>query len=430
MVALRLWWRLAQRQDAQRLTVVLSLVAFATATGVLLTVLGGLRAFSGRRDSADYVLLAQIATVILVVPIVTLGGAAARLAVSRRDQRLAALRLAGATSGQVATLAVLDAAVQALLGALVGVVLYVVAVPGVALLHFQGRAFAWVELWVGFATLVLVVAGVVTLAVLSAVLGLAKIVLSPLGVARRVTPRRLSLVRVLVAVPLLLLWSPMTRRVDVTNLVPVLVVFGLCFGVLNLVGPFVLSLVGRVRVRRAGDVASLLAARRLLDDPKAAWRSVSGVSLATFVAGVLSISPAMADSIEGDPGARYLAVDLMTGAVLTLVITALLAAVSSGVTSAARLLDQREQYHHLHLAGADLAVLKRIRMSETVLPLAAAMTIAGSVAMLIVAEHDHVHRDRAGHVRGRLSRGGGSGGRRGRSQSAAGGHGCAAGLRV
>ena len=279
----------------------------------------------------------------------------------------------------------LDAAAQALVGSLLGVVLYLAALPGVALLHFQGRAFGWAELWVGWSQLLLVLAGVVTLAVLSAVLGLTKIVLSPLGVARRVAPRRLSVVRVVLAVPLLLLWSPMTRRVDLGNLVPVLVVFGLCFGVLNLVGPFVLGLVGRLRVRRAGDVASLLAARRLLDDPKGAWRTVSGVSLATFVAGILSISPAMADSTEGDPGAHYLAVDLMTGAVLTLVIAALLAAVSSGVTSAARLLDQRQQYHHLYLAGADLSVLKRIRRSETLLPLAISMTVAATVAMVIVA---------------------------------------------
>lgn len=385
MVAVRLWWRLAQRQESQRLTVGLSLVAFASATGVLLTVLGGLGAFSARNGSGDYVLLAQVATVILVVPVVTLGGSAARLAVSRRDQRLAALRLAGATSGQVGALAVLDAAAQALVGALLGVVLYLGALPGVALLHFQGRAFAWGELWVGLPQLLLVLAGVVTLAVLSAILGLTRIVLSPLGVARRVAPRRLSVVRVLLAVPLLLLWSPMTRHVDLTNLVPVLVVFGLCFGVLNLVGPFVLNLVGKLRVRRAAGVASLLAARRLLDDPKGAWRTVSGVSLATFVAGILSVSPAIADSTEGDPGAHFLAVDLMTGAVLTLVIAALLAAVSSGVTSAARLLDQRQQYHHLHLAGADLATLKRIRLSETLLPLAISMTVAATVAMVLVA---------------------------------------------
>ena len=99
MVAVRLWWRLAQRQESQRLTVGLTLIAFATSTGVLLTVLGGLGAFSARNGSGEYVLLAQIATVILVVPVVTLGGAAARLAVARRDQRLAALRLVGATSG-------------------------------------------------------------------------------------------------------------------------------------------------------------------------------------------------------------------------------------------------------------------------------------------------------------------------------------------
>lgn len=173
-------------------------------------------------------------------------------------------------------MALLDAAAQALVGALGGVVFYLLAIPGVALLHFQGRAFAWTELWLGPSRLLLVLAGVLTLAVLSAALGLTRIIISPLGVARRITPRRLSLVRVVVALPLLLLWAPTVRNIDLANLLPVLVVFGLCFGVLSLVGPLVLNVVGRIQVRRAGTAGSLLAARRLLDDPRGACAPLAG----------------------------------------------------------------------------------------------------------------------------------------------------------
>jgi len=385
MVALRLWFRLARRQDDQRLTVTLAVIAFAAATGALLTVLGGLGAFVARGGDQTYVTLAQLATVILLVPVLTVGGAAARLAVSRRDERLAALRLAGATSAQVGVIAVADAAAQALLGALAGVVVYLVALPGVALLRFQGRAFGWAELWVGGPTLLLAVLGVVVLAVLSAVLGLARIVVSPLGVARRVSPRRLSRLRVIIALVLLGAWVPLVSSGTLVTVSVVLVVFGLCFGVLNLLGPFVLSLIGRFRARRARNAESLLAARRLLDDPRSAWRTVSGVTLATFVAGVLSISPALSADRAGDPATYTLSVDLLTGALVTLVIAAVLAAVSSGVTQAARLLDQREQYRLLHLAGTDTLVLKRARMAETMLPLVASVSVAAGVALVMIA---------------------------------------------
>ena len=46
--------------------------------------------------SDGYVLLAAFASLLLIVPFVALAGSAARLAASRRDARLAALRLAGA----------------------------------------------------------------------------------------------------------------------------------------------------------------------------------------------------------------------------------------------------------------------------------------------------------------------------------------------
>lgn len=391
MIALRLWWRLLRRQEAQRLTIALTLTAFTVTTGVLLTVLGGLHAFLGRGDTgigSFYVVLAETATVILMVPILTLGGAAARLSIARRDERLAALRLAGMTGGQVGAMAVVDAAAQALAGAVLGVGLYLVALPGIALLHFQGRPFAWAELWVGWPLLLGAVAGVVALAVVSAALSLAKVVISPLGVARRTTPSRLSWLRVVVAVVVLAAWAPLFRTVTtVAAMTGILVVLGICFAILNLLGPFVLGVVGRIAAGRARTVPMLLAARRLVDDPRSAWRTVAGVTLATFVAGVLSIAPALHDATgsRGDAEGAMLGTDLMTGAILTLVIAAVLAAVSSGVSQASRLLDQRDQYALLHLAGTDLAVLRAARLRETWLPLTASVAIAAATSLIIIA---------------------------------------------
>ena len=161
--AIALWWRL-RRADAadNRLPGVLAVVSFAVATAALLVCVAGLTAFEARNalpargggalsiDEATigelYVTLAWIATTCMAVPILTLGGVAARLAIARRDQRLAALRLTGATSAQVTLMTLAEAAAQALVGALTGVVLYLAVLPLVARLSFQGQPFELREL--------------------------------------------------------------------------------------------------------------------------------------------------------------------------------------------------------------------------------------------------------------------------------------------
>ena len=106
--ALRVWWALRRGVGREsHIPAVLALVAFAVATAALLVCAGGLLGFRSRADVAGtdsaeyYVTLAWVACAVMVVPVLTLGGLAARLAASRRDQRLATLRLSGATSGQV-----------------------------------------------------------------------------------------------------------------------------------------------------------------------------------------------------------------------------------------------------------------------------------------------------------------------------------------
>ncbi len=76
--------------------------------------------------------------------------------------------------------------------------------------------------------------------------------------------------------------------------------------------------------------------------------------------------------------------DILTGAVVTLVIAALVASVSSGVTQAGRVLDQRAQDRMLHLAGAEVGVLQRAQLRETWLPLTASVIIAAGTAMIMI----------------------------------------------
>ncbi|PFG39342.1 hypothetical protein ATJ97_1845 [Georgenia soli] len=390
IAAARLWWLLrrrdAGRSDPQRLTTVLAVVAFAVTTAVLLVVLGGVDAFLARAEQAAagdveglYATLACIAAGLLAVPLVTLGGAAARLAVARRDARLAALRLAGATTTQVGLLTVLDAAAQAVAGAVLGVLGHLLLLPAVRLLRFQGRTFELGELllpWWAFPAAVLVI---VAVALVSAVTSLRGVAISPLGVAARVTPKGLHWARV---VPLVVVAAAFAAMFTL-GLAGIAVLAGvlvLGFATLNLVGPWVMSVVGRAALRAARSPATLIAARRVLDSPRTAWRSVGGVSLAVFVAGLTSTVAMFEAAGPSSAEDAMLFADLATGGSLTLGIAGLLAAVSAAVTQSGRVIDQRGQYRALHLAGTDLRVLDAARRRETTIPLTAAVVLAAGAA--------------------------------------------------
>lgn len=97
-------------------TFALPVSAFAASTTLLLTVLGGYGAFAGRSSEPEaeaYLALAGVASVLMIVPAVTLGLAAARLGARRRDERLASLRLIGSTPRQIVALCAAESGIQA-----------------------------------------------------------------------------------------------------------------------------------------------------------------------------------------------------------------------------------------------------------------------------------------------------------------------------
>lgn len=397
VVALAPQLRRAGGRDT-RVTTGLSVTAFAVSTALTLSVVGGLLGFADRAaHPADdlqrelgtlYVQLAWTALILLVVPLVTLGGAAARLGVARRDARLATLRLLGATPREVVALSLVETCAQGLAGAVVGVLGYAALLPLWALVPFQGGTFTVGELWVGpvgvLAALVLVPA----LAAVSGAVSLRRVTVSPLGVARRTTPPALRFVRLLVLVAALVGFTMATAAGGALAAALVAVLLGFLaagFAALNLVGPWVLGILGRVQARRARTAVRLLAARRLADDPRAAWRVVGGLGLAGFVAGALAVLPAFTAGERLDPQGEILNDDLVTGAMLTLVIAFLLAAVSAGIAQAASVLDRRRELALAHLAGMPVEMLDAVRRREVLGPMVRVAGGSALTALLMLA---------------------------------------------
>jgi hypothetical protein len=386
-----------------RLTSGLAVASFAVTTALTLSVIGGLMGFIDRaahptdaylRELGDtYVLFAWTAVVLLVVPLLTLGGSAARLGVSRRDARLSTLRLIGVTPREVVGLTVVETAGQGLVGALVGVLGYGALLPVWTRIPFQGETFSAAELWVGWPALLATVVVVPVIAVVSGMVSLRRVVVSPLGVARRQTPPGMRWIRALVAVLAMGTFMVVSSAAGAFGAAAVAMLLGtlaLGFAALNLIGPWTLGLVGRLLARRARTPEQLLAARRLADDPKAVWRVVGGLGLAGFVAGILAIAPVFAgqttgtDVVTGDPlSGETFAGDLMRGALLTLVITFLVAAAAAGITQASTVLERRREYALQVLAGTPVDLLDRVRRREVLVPLLL-VAVGSTVAALVM----------------------------------------------
>lgn len=376
MIPIRLAWLLARPSTSGASAAVLPVVAFGLVTTLLLTVLAGALSFLQWQDELAflYQLLALLALVLLVLPLLTLGGSAARLSARRRDDHLSTLRLLGATPATVAAITVIESTALALAGAVAGVVGFLVLAPAVQLIPFRGAAIGG-RFWLDPGIVAAVVAAVVLLAAVSAAVGLRKVVISPLGVRTRQSPAKMHWLRGVIGGAIILAGFAAinTGYADMAMAVAFIVgAFGAGLAVLNLLGPWVIAVLGRRQVRTAGTAAKLLAARTILESPKAAWRQVSGVAMTSFVAVFGGTGVALADSASAGPVTgpeQFLAGDIRTGILITIVISFIMVACSAGVNQASAVLDRADLYGSLDKLGMPRRTMDAARIRAVMLPL-------------------------------------------------------------
>lgn len=358
--------------------VVIPAIAFAVVSALVLTVVGGAQAFWRWTDeyAGIYQVLAAVALVLLVLPLAALGGAAARLSARRRDERLSTLRLLGVTASGVGTVAVVESTLIAAAGVAGGVVIHLGVAPLIGLIPFRGAPLGSTVLLPPAAIAGIAVATVL-LATVSAVVGLRRVVISPLGVRTRTTPPAPHWLRAVIAVATIALGFVAGRVVPgiggaIALTTGLVAIFGAGLLVLNLVGPWVLRLGAGLQLRRAKTPSRLLAARIVQDDPKGAWRQVSGVAMSSFMAVFAGTGVALMDVLSAsDPGAQDLALltDMRTGLLITLVGSFLMVACSVAVTQASEILDQRPLHRSLHWLGVPAGTVDSARRLAVMSPL-------------------------------------------------------------
>jgi hypothetical protein len=243
----------------------------------------------GYNDNSIDLILAVVSAAMLF-PILVFIGTATRLSAARREQRFAAMRLVGATPRQIAVISTVESTVAATLGVLAGFGLFVALRPSIAKVPFTGSRFFVSDLALSVADVLLVGLGIPIAAAVAATLGLRRVIISPLGVTRRVTPippRAWRLVPLLAGLGELALLVH-TGRPATTGGQTLVYTAGILITMFGLVlaGPWITMTASRAVARRARRPAALVAARRLADDPKAGFRAISGLVLGLFVATV------------------------------------------------------------------------------------------------------------------------------------------------
>ncbi|MER5355274.1 FtsX-like permease family protein [Kitasatospora sp. NPDC002551] len=240
---------------------------------------------TGTRGDAMTLILSVVAGALLF-PVVIFIGTATRLSAATREQRYAAMRLVGATPRQITVIAAAESTLAAVAGTVLGFGLFLALRPLVATVPFTGERFFVEDLTVTAPQALAVLLGVPLAAAVAARLALRRVTVSPLGVSRRATPKPPTAWRV---APLLaglaeLAWF-VGRRPATTNGQTAAYLTGFLVIMLGLVvaGPWLTMAAARAVAARTSRPATLIAVRRLADDPKAGFRSVAGLILALFV---------------------------------------------------------------------------------------------------------------------------------------------------
>jgi hypothetical protein len=243
--------------------------------------------------------------VALLLPVLILIATASRLSAARREERFAAMRLVGATPHQISVVSAVEAVVAAVAGVAVGFALFSVLRPLLYHVPFTGAPLAEGDLSLHWIDIVFAVIGVPVAAVVSARLALRRVQISPLGVKMRASsrpPRIVRIIPLLAGIAVLAYFDAAGKPgSNGGQLLEMLVGFVLLLVGLVLAGPWFTTAGSRLMTKRANRPATLIAGRRLLDNPKAAFRFISGLVIALFVASAAigALSSAAASSSGG-----------------------------------------------------------------------------------------------------------------------------------
>ncbi|GAA2897442.1 hypothetical protein Acy02nite_65150 [Actinoplanes cyaneus] len=342
------------------------------------------------------------ALVMLALPVLALAGQCIRLGAPARDRRLAALRLGGATPGQTVVIAGAETAAASLLGSLAGFGVYLVLRVVLDRRDADGKLLLPTDVLPNPLILILALLLVPVLAGLIGLLLMRRVVITPLGVVRRLRDRGPQPWPGVLIVLGLVLFAPKTLQ-NLLHLTPrhwrlpewlPLALMGagvLCVMVGVVVGTGWISYTAGRLLRRYGrGPVSLLSGARLMADPWNGSRTIGALLAAVvFGAGTLGFRADLATDFAAqnrlgeltdpalgsayDTGFYFGAIRLVLVAVtIALVVAAggVLVALAEGIVA------RRRTYAAMTAGGVPRSKLGAMLLVVTLVPLLPALLLA------------------------------------------------------
>ena len=398
--------RLAMR-EGEGLLYLSSVIAFAVSSGLALTVAGGTWMFYQRWNAPTgihaeliavdatfgtvlsmYFMLALIACALLIPAMSGLASGAAMLGARGRDRRLAVLRLVGLSSSDVTRMSLIDTAIQAVSGIVVGALFYLITLPAWGLLTMQAVAVQPGEMLLPWWGVLAVCAATFATGMLASTWGLRRVRISPLGVSKRENTPAMRAWRVAIFAVVLVVALVAIQLLQIDGLVPVLIFASIMLAVIwafNLFAAWLLQLLA-AGFARTPNATGMWASRRVQADAKATWRRVSGLGLLSLIGAYMAIMPISFNSGDDAAQASFATAtqwDFTKGAIITLGVGFALTAMSIFIAQASSVLERAEQTVALANMGAPRRFLTQVMWWETLAPLVVAVVLGAGLGTLL-----------------------------------------------
>lgn len=347
-------------------------------------------------------------TVLLVLPLVLLLYQAVRVGTATRERRLAALRLAGATTQDIRLTGAVEVGVPAAAGAFAGVAVFALlraTLGGVPDDQLMSTGLKLVPTTVSPAwwQFVLIVSAVTMFGILTGLRASRHVVTTPLGVTRRQRPRPprpWGFALVALAVAVAAVGAGVSRYITYEGLATAVAMIATLLVIIGLVSlaSWITFRIGRWIQARSANPATVLAAGQLVAEPRRAGRASAAIGAVALVASGGGATMADAAASSGGPGMDRFYVVSFGLVAAALVLALAVATATMGIHAVESVLDRRRELASAVAAGVPRKVIETAqRRTGTLvaLPLALIGAALGTVALTLLS---YVSGYGAGHV--------------------------------